>query len=120
MCIRDRIYGDGNQVRDYVHVSEVVQSMRLVLTSDAWAGPMVIGSGTSLSVHEVVAAVRAVSGAELPVRHGEAKPGEMPAVIVDTSRARAAGWSPRYPALADGLVAVWREWSTADVKAPGP
>ncbi|HEY5189674.1 MAG TPA: GDP-mannose 4,6-dehydratase, partial [Solirubrobacteraceae bacterium] len=112
------IYGDGNQVRDYLHVSDVVQAMRLGLTSDAWAGPMVIGSGTSLSVHEVVAAVREVSGAELPVRHGEAKPGEMPAVIVDTSRARAAGWSPRYPALADGLVAVWQEWSTADVKAP--
>jgi UDP-glucose 4-epimerase len=112
------IYGDGNQVRDYLHVSDVVQAMRLGLTSDAWAGPMVIGSGTSLSVHEVVAAVREVSGAELPVRHGEAKPGEMPAVIVDTSRARAAGGSPRYPALADGLVAVWQEWSTADVKAP--
>ncbi|MDQ6748887.1 MAG: NAD-dependent epimerase/dehydratase family protein [Candidatus Dormibacteraeota bacterium] len=112
------IYGDGNQVRDYVHVSDVVQAMLLALMSQSWAGPMVIGSGTSLSVHEVVAAVREVSGAELPVRHGEAKAGEMPAVIVDPSRAHAAGWSPRFPALADGLIGVWDEWSTAEVKAP--
>ena len=115
---RFEIYGDGNQVRDYLHVSDVVAAMRLGLLSDEWAGPMVIGSGTSLSVHEVVDAVRAVSGAELAVSHGPAKPGEMPAVIVDPSRAHAAGWSPRFPRLADGLVGVWEEWSTADVKAP--
>ncbi len=112
------IYGDGNQVRDYVHVTDVVAAMRLALRSEQWTGPMVIGSGTSLSVHEVLDAVRAVSGAELPVRHGAAKPGEMPAVIVDPSRARAAGWSPRFPQLADGLVGVWDEWSRADVQAP--
>ena len=112
------VYGDGNQVRDYVHVTDVVAAMRLALRSEQWTGPMVIGSGTSLSVHEVLDAVRAVSGAELPVRHGAAKPGEMPAVIVDPSRARAAGWSPRFPRLADGLVGVWDEWSRADVQAP--
>ena len=112
------IYGDGAQVRDYVHAHDVVAAMRLALTSDAWAGPMVIGSGTSLSVLEVIDAVRRVSGAEIDVRHGPAKEGEMPAVIVDPSRAHAAGWSPRYPLLDDGLVGVWEEWSTADVRAP--
>src|SRR5207244_12823189 len=56
------IYGDGNQVRDYVHVSDVVAAMRLALTSDGWAGRTVIGAGTSISVHDVVDAVRDVSG----------------------------------------------------------
>jgi hypothetical protein len=42
----------------------------------------------------------------------------MPAVIVDPARAHAAGWTPRYPDLDDGLVGVWEEWSVADVKAP--
>jgi UDP-glucose 4-epimerase len=116
------IYGDGNQVRDYVHVTDVVAAMRLGLLSDEWAGPTVIGSGTSLSVHEVLEAVRAVSGAELPVRHGPAKAGEMPAVIDDPSKAHAGGWTPQYPDLSDGLVGVWEEWSKADVEpaAAGP
>jgi UDP-glucose 4-epimerase len=112
------IYGDGNQVRDYVHVSDIAQGMLLALVSDEWAGATIIGSGSSLSVHDVLAAVREVSGAELDVRHGPAKPGEMPAVIVDPSRALAAGWSPRFPHLSDGLVGVWDEWSKADVRAP--
>ena len=112
------IYGDGTQVRDYVHVTDVVAAMRLGLLSDQWAGPTVIGSGTSLSVLEVVAAVEEVSGADVSVRHGAAKAGEMPAVIVDPSRAHAAGWSPRFPAFRDGLVGVWEEWSKTEVKAP--
>jgi UDP-glucose 4-epimerase len=112
------IYGDGNQVRDYVHSLDVADAMRLALTSDEWSGPIVIGSGTSLSVHEVIAAVGHVSGAEIDVRHGPAKPGEMPAVIVDPSRAHSLGWTPTYPKLADGLVGVWEEWSTARVEAP--
>jgi UDP-glucose 4-epimerase len=112
------IYGDGTQVRDYVHASDVVAAMRLALLSDSWAGPTVIGSGTSLSVLEVIDDVRAVSGADITVRHGPAKPGEMPAVIVDPSRAHAAGWSPRYPQLSDGLVGVWEEWSKAEIEQP--
>lgn len=111
------IYGDGRQVRDYVHVSDIVAAIRLALASDSWRGPTVIGSGTSLSVLEVLEAVQSVSGASLSVRHGPAKPGEMPAVIVDASRARAAGWLPRYD-LAGGLVGVWEEWSPAEVVAP--
>jgi UDP-glucose 4-epimerase len=112
------VYGDGSQVRDYVHAHDVVAAMRLGLTSEEWAGPMVIGSGTSLSVLEVIEAVKRVSGADVEFRHGPAKPGEMPAVIVDPRRAHAAGWTPRYPDLDDGLVGVWEEWSRADVKAP--
>jgi UDP-glucose 4-epimerase len=111
------IYGDGRQVRDYVHVSDVVAAGRLALLHPDWDGPMVIGTGTSLSVLDVVEQVRAVSGAELPVRHGPAKAGEMPAVIVDPSRAQSAGWVPRF-SFADGVAGVWDEWSTADVQPP--
>ncbi|HLY49209.1 MAG TPA: NAD-dependent epimerase/dehydratase family protein [Solirubrobacteraceae bacterium] len=110
------IYGDGRQVRDYVHASDVTAAVRLALGSPAWSGPMVIGSGRSLSVLEVVEAVRQATGAELSVQHGPPRAGEMPAVIVDPSRAHAAGWSPRY-SFEEGLVGVWEEWSRLDLDA---
>jgi UDP-glucose 4-epimerase len=109
------VYGDGRQVRDYVHVFDVVAAIRLALSDERWGGPVVIGTGRSLSVLEVVDEVRRVSGADLDVRHGPAKPGEMPAVIVDPSRARAGGWSPRFD-FGEGLVGVWEEWSSANVE----
>jgi UDP-glucose 4-epimerase len=113
------IYGDGEQVRDYVNVSDVSRAMLDALVNEDWQGPIVIGTGTSLSVLEVVEAVRRVSGADFEVRHGPGKPGEMRAVVVDNSRARAAGWTPQFD-LAGGLVGVWDEWSRADVEAPVP
>jgi UDP-glucose 4-epimerase len=109
------IYGDGRQVRDYVHVSDVIAAMTLGLTNEDWAGPVVIGSGKSLSVLEVVETVRSVTGASLDVRYGPARAGEMPAVIVDPSRAQAAGWEPRYE-FAAGVSGVWDEWSVADLE----
>ena len=110
------IYGDGRQVRDYVHAADVTAAVRLGLSREDWAGPIVVGSGRSLSVLEVVDAVRSVTGAELDVRHGPARAGEMPAVIVDPSRARALGWAPRFT-LEEGLVGVWDEWSRVDLEA---
>ena len=109
------IYGDGRQVRDYVHVSDVIAAVRLGLDREDWKGPIVIGSGKSLSVLEVVDTVREVTGAPLSVHHGPARPGEMPAVVVDPSRALSAGWSPRY-GFADGVRGVWEEWSVADME----
>ena len=110
------IYGDGRQVRDYLHVADVTAAVGLALTDPAWSGPTVIGSGRSLSVLEVLDAVREVAGAPLEVRHGAPRPGEMPAVIVDPSRAHAAGWAPRYR-FEEGLAGVWEEWSALDLDA---
>jgi UDP-glucose 4-epimerase len=91
--------------------------MSLALVNEQWSGPVVIGSGRSLSVLEVVDAVRDVTGADIDVRHGPAKKGEMPAVVVDNSHARASGWSPRYERFEDGLEGVWQEWSRLDLDA---
>jgi UDP-glucose 4-epimerase len=110
------VYGDGRQVRDYVHVSDVVAAARRGLSDEAWSGPVVIGSGRSLSVLEVLDAVRAATGAELAVSHGPARPGEMPAVIVDTGRARELGWRPRF-GFEEGVAGVWDEWSGLELAA---
>jgi UDP-glucose 4-epimerase len=108
------VYGDGRQVRDYVHTADVTAAVRLGLANVEWTGPLVIGAGRSLSVLEVLDAVRQVTGADPEVRYGPARPGEMPAVIVDPSEARAAGWEPRFT-FEEGLEGVWEEWKAAGI-----
>jgi UDP-glucose 4-epimerase len=110
------IYGDGLQVRDYVHVADVVRAMVRGLSDESWSGPVVTGSGRSLSVLDVVETVRAASGAELAVTHGPARAGEMPAVKVDIGRARAGGWEPQI-GFEEGVAEVWREWSALPEQA---
>ena len=104
-----QVYGDGAQVRDLVHVDDIVAG-----TFAAWqarhAGPLILGSGESVSVNEILAAARSVTGAELAAEHVPPKPAEMPAVIVDSSAARTLGYKPAHD-LKSGLVTVWPEFA---------
>jgi UDP-glucose 4-epimerase len=99
------IYGDGNQVRDYLYVDDAVQGLLLPLEADL-VGPMTIGSGTSVSVNELHDVVRTVTGVDLSLPHVAPRPGEMPGVRVRIDRARQLGFQPR-TSLNRGLAATW-------------
>ncbi|MDR2988523.1 MAG: NAD-dependent epimerase/dehydratase family protein, partial [Nocardiopsaceae bacterium] len=104
-----QIYGDGNQMRDLVHVDDVVRGIFAAWTA-GHNGPLILGSGASVTVNDIVEAARSVTGAELPAEHVPPRPGEMPAVIVDISAARALGYAPRID-LKAGIATVWPEFS---------
>jgi UDP-glucose 4-epimerase len=106
-----QIYGDGTQVRDLVHVDDIVAGIRAAWRA-SFCGPLILGAGESVSVNDILAAARSVTGAELPAENTAPKAGEMPAVIVDISAARALGYQPQHD-LKSGLATVWPEFSEA-------
>jgi UDP-glucose 4-epimerase len=102
------VRGDGTMLRDVVHVNDVVQGMML-----AWraghTGPLILGAGSSVSVNDMVATARRVTGAPIPVQHVPVPNGEMPAVVLDISAAKALGYQPRYD-LEAGMATVWPDF----------
>lgn len=117
-----QVYGDGRQRRDLVHTADVCAALVLAWERDV-TGPLIIGSGSSVSVLDLIAVAREATGHELPFKHVEPKPGEMPAVIVSIERARAIGYEPDVQ-LVDGLTQVWREFraragSERSIRQPG-
>ncbi|NED48054.1 NAD-dependent epimerase/dehydratase family protein [Amycolatopsis sp. SID8362] len=108
-----KIYGDGRQRRDLVHVDDVVGAILSAFDS-GYTGRAIVGAGRSVSVLEMVEAVREVTGAELPVEHVAAPAGEMPAVVVDVSAsAETIGYRPSV-SLVDGLATAWKYFSGLD------
>ncbi len=108
-----QVYGDGEQRRDLVHVGDVARAMVAAVTG--WpSGPVIIGGARSWTVNDIVAAARRATGAPIPVTHVAAVAGEMPAVVVDTARARSRGFSAT-TSLDDGLRDAW-----ADLRAASP
>lgn len=94
---------DGTCIRDYIHVTDLADAHLLALGQlDRRSVTYNLGNGLGHSVQEVIAAVEAVSGLRVPVRHGARRPGD-PAVLVASSDLIRAdtGWSPRYAALED-------------------
>jgi UDP-glucose 4-epimerase len=115
-----QIYGDGQQVRDFVHVSDVTDAFLLAMSA-GWSGPTIIGAGESFSVLELLEFARRVTGSELPAHHVAAKPGEMPAVLVDPARAQSLGWKAEV-SIRDGLETAWtffRDLHAADATGAG-
>ena len=72
-----QVYGDGLQRRDLVHVHDVARAFALAVAG--WpSGPTIVGSGTSVTVLDMLEAARAATGQTIPAEHVPAKDGEMP------------------------------------------
>lgn len=106
------IYGDGSMKRDYVFLSDVVDAFAHFATAGeaakagTFSGAVIIGSGRSITVNELIESARTATGIDIPARRGEGRAGEMPAVVVDVSRARSLGWAPQV-GMDEGMAAAW-------------
>jgi UDP-glucose 4-epimerase len=94
---------DGTCIRDYVHVSDLVDAHVLGLR---WLmdgkGDRVfcLGSGEGFSVREVIEASRIVTNREVPIIEGTRRPGDATMLVSGSSRAmRELGWAPKRSTL---------------------
>ena len=86
------IFGDGEDVRDYVYVSDVVEGALAVYRSGL-RGPYNIGTGTAVSVNRLYSSLcELIPDRARPV-HGPPRPGDIPRIWLDVAAAeRDLGW----------------------------
>jgi UDP-glucose 4-epimerase len=102
-----KIFGDGSQTRDYLHVGDVVSSVIAALASGA-DGVYNVGTGVETSVLELYDAIQAATGIEREPVFAPPRLGELQRSVLDPSlAARELGWRPER-SLADGLADTWR------------
>ena len=102
---------DGTCIRDYVHVSDLVDAH--LLTLDALrpgdARRYNIGIGHGSSVLECIEACRRVTGAEIPIIEGERRPGDPPELTSNPALIRSElGFEPRFTNLDETIETAWR------------
>lgn len=104
---------DGTCIRDYIHVSDLVNAHYLALERlRAGGGSMVAncGYGSGFSVLEVIEAVRRVAGRDLDVRLAERRPGDATSIVADPGLCRSElGWKPALDDL-ETIVAHALQW----------
>jgi len=96
------INGDGEQLRDYVYISDVVRANRLVL--DRGDNQVFnVGWGEGTSVNQIFKSLKEIIGCDAREVHGPAKLGEIrQTYLQSTKAAQVLGWKPEVP-LIDGL-----------------
>ncbi|MEW5868436.1 MAG: NAD-dependent epimerase/dehydratase family protein [Chloroflexota bacterium] len=96
------IYGSGEQVRDFVYVSDCARANLMVL--QAGSGRVYnLGCGAGTSINQIFGHLKTITGYPQAANYGPAKPGETFQIYLDSSRARQElGWQPTID-LPDGL-----------------
>jgi UDP-glucose 4-epimerase len=88
------IFGSGEQLRDYVYVSDIVEANRRALErgeNDVFN----IGSGRGTSVNDIYRELCEILGWTAAATYAEARPGEIQRVYLNAEKARRVlGWSP--------------------------
>jgi len=94
---------DGTCIRDYIHVSDLVQAHSAALAylrSGGTSTTLNCGYGRGVSVLEVIDSVQRTSGREFLVDIAGRRPGDPPALVANVDRIREVlPWRPRFQNL---------------------
>ncbi|GLQ49265.1 NAD-dependent epimerase/dehydratase family protein [Dyella flava] len=100
------IWGDGETVRDYIYVDDLIALAIKAGLSNA-CGVYNAGTGIGLSLNEICALVREITETELPVEYLPARKFDVPKIVLDISAAqRRFDWAPGV-SLQEGLARTW-------------
>jgi UDP-glucose 4-epimerase len=104
---------DGTCVRDYIHVSDLVDAHSAALRHLRSGGASEVfncGYSTGHSVLEVIEAVKRAAPGSFEVRLSARRPGDPASLVADSTKIRVAlGWKPRHEKL-DEIVAHALAW----------
>ncbi len=101
---------DGTAIRDYIHIDDL-STAHLLALEGARAGEhrvFNLGNGNGFSVREVIAAVQAVTGREIPTMEADRRPGDPPMLVAASQKIRAElGWEATKPGLEQIVADAW-------------
>ncbi|WP_406720231.1 MULTISPECIES: UDP-glucose 4-epimerase GalE [Thioclava] len=107
---------DGTCIRDYVHVSDLVDAHVLGLKWLEEGKPsevFCLGTGNGFSVREVIAQSRNVTNREVPIIEGDRREGDAAVLVSGSVKAKdVLGWTPKRAELETMIADAWR-WHQA-------
>jgi UDP-glucose 4-epimerase len=107
------VFGDGNQTRDFTYIDDIVRVNRKLLETDAADGRVMnVGGGHRITVNDLIAHLKAITGSESEVVYSDRQKGDAEHTLADVSLARElVGYAPE-TLIEDGL-RRFVEWYTA-------
>ena len=91
------VWGTGEEVRDFLHITDLVRGCMLMLEKHATCDPVNLGYGKTATVKQIVEIILKAAGHEgAELKFDTTKPSTIPFRMVDTSKARRVlGFEPR-------------------------
>ena len=101
------VWGTGTPRREFLHVDDLADAcVRLMEIYDD-PMPINVGWGEDITIADLVRLIAEIVGFEGEVRYDTSKPDGTPRKLLDVSRLRALGWSPKI-SLREGIAQTYR------------
>jgi UDP-glucose 4-epimerase len=102
------VWGDGTVTRDFIYVADVAAAVYLATTQPV-SGVFNVGTGTGLTLKEILKQIEIVAGLEPTVNWLPSRSFDVPRIVLDASKLKSAtNWSCR-TSLEEG-VEITTEW----------
>jgi GDP-L-fucose synthase len=101
------IWGSGTPRREFLHVDDLADACVFLMQRYSDDEHVNVGFGDDIAIIELADLVAQIVGFEGTIERDVSKPDGTPRKLMDSSRLREMGWSPRI-ALADGIAASYR------------
>ncbi len=106
---------DGTCIRDYIHVTDLAAAHVKALHYLRSSSPSTacnLGTGTGVSVKEIITLAEAVTGQKVPHTIGPRRAGDPPALVADPAKARdVLGWEAKFKDPRHMVETAWK-WLT--------
>lgn len=103
---------DGTCIRDYIHVTDLVDAHILALKylmNGGQSDVFNLGSNCGYSVLEMIEAARAVTGHPIPLKEDERRSGDPATLIASSDKAKQVlGWQPKYTSIEEIIATAWK------------
>lgn len=113
------VYGDGNQIREFTFVDDVVEGNVLAIGATLEPGTVInLAGGAATSLNDVLCLLERIHGRPIRINRVEAALGDVDRTGGSTEKARTLlGWAPRV-SMEDGL-ALQYDWYASQVQPSG-
>ena len=105
---RVEIWGTGSPMREFLHVDDLADACVYLMEHYSDDMHINVGTGVDLSIRELAEKVRGVVFPDAVLHFDTSKPDGTPRKVLDVSRLRELGWSPKYD-LDSGIRSTY-EW----------
>lgn len=106
------LWGTGTPRREFLHVDDLAAACLHLLELPDPPDWINVGTGTDLTIRELAELIREVTGYPGEMVFDTTRPDGTPRKLLNVSRLRATGWSPRIP-LREGLAATYQDFLAA-------
>jgi len=116
------IWGTGSAMREFLHVDDLADACVFLMEHYEEDGHINVGTGEDLSICALAELVRDIVYPAAELAFDTSKPDGTPRKVLDISKLRSLGWSPKIP-LGDGIRSTYRWFldaaQTDDVRGRG-